>query len=120
MTPDEMTTTLAEVLDVHRRCSVDFWGRAWHFSCGAPTIRPEDLNPGGSTAAHRAHVAAVLAATVTEAQAGALREAADEFWRIFLRLPHTPSPLGDYIQRRVLEFRARADSLVERAERGQG
>lgn len=41
----------------------------------------------------------------------ALREAADEMWRIFLRLPHTPSPLGDYIQRRVTELRARADAI---------
>jgi hypothetical protein len=45
-------------------------------------------------------------------KAEALRETAQELWRIFLRLPHTPSPLGDYIQRRMIELRDRADRLA--------
>lgn len=36
---------------------------------------------------------------------------ADELWRVFLRLSGSPSPLGDYIQRRVSEHRARAKEI---------
>ena len=50
-----------------------------------------------------------LAALLRSERAKALREAADELWRVFLLLPNTPSPLGDRIQRKVIEYRERAD-----------
>jgi hypothetical protein len=53
-----------------------------------------------------------LAQRDAEVGARVLREAADELWRVFLRLPHTPSPVGDYVQRRVVDLRARADALA--------
>jgi hypothetical protein len=41
----------------------------------------------------------------------ALRDTADELWRVFLRLPVTPSPIGDYVQRRVVDLRTRAAQI---------
>jgi hypothetical protein len=58
------------------------------------------------------HRDAVSDERIRRAQAEALREGAQELWRVFLRLPHTPSPLGDYVQRRVQMLRARAAVLA--------
>lgn len=73
----------------------------WHELDPKPTGTPE------ACAVARA-VERIVAERVAAERADALREAADEMWRIFLRLPHTPSPLGDYIQRRVNDLRERA------------
>lgn len=54
----------------------------------------------------------IVAAREAAARAEGLTDTADELWRIFLRLPYTPSPLGDYIQRRVAEFHDRAARIA--------
>ncbi len=56
-------------------------------------------------------LAAREAAAEKRGRVEALREAGDELWRVFLRLPRTPSPLGDYLQRRIAALRARADAI---------
>lgn len=114
MTPDEMTTTLAEVLAEHATYDSlwdeersDEYAQFWKYRCKCGRW----LRSGGfADQSHRAHLAAVLAATVTEAQAGAWDEGYDACTRDEDNdaTEDTPNP-----------YRARADSLVDRAERGQ-
>lgn len=64
--------------------------------------------------------AALTAAGVgvlADAKATALRDTADELWRVFLRLQRTPSPVGDYVHGRVLAFREAAARLESEASR---
>lgn len=62
---------VAAVLAEHERCHAEYDGHGWRtFTCGARLH-----NTGGPTEAHRAHVAAVLAAHVEAAVATAVEEA---------------------------------------------
>lgn len=98
-----MTTTLAGHVEVFQSFRLIRCTCGWSADVGPESYRKAE--------AHRAHLAAVLAATVTEAQAGALREAADDLNQQFHLLAF------DFYRDWL---RARADSLVDRAEQGQG